>query len=218
MTILPFKRAENRQQHPPLINLPPLTLYLMAAIILIQLVFAFAPASIVHVWGYNLAFVPARYTNPDMFSVFAFTSLVTHLFMHGGWLHVIMNAAMLAAFGSACERMFGRPRMMVFFMLSGFAGAAIQFAISPFSPVPMIGCSGALSGMFAAVIIRLMESGQMPVGRFGIWGIAAFWVGLSYLPTLIGGQSGLGNVAWAAHGGGFVAGILLMKLKYFSRA
>lgn len=217
MTVLPFKPAENRQkQHPPLFNIPPMTLYLVGAIVAVRVLFTLAPQDFVSVWGYNLAFVAARYTDPQAFDIFAFTSPFTHLFMHGGWMHVIMNATMLAAFGTAAERMFGAGRMVVFFILCGLGGAAAQFALSPFSPIPMIGCSGALSGLFAAVMIRMIEAGQMPM-RFGIWGVAAFWIGLSFLTSLIGGEVGLGNVAWAAHAGGFLAGVGLMKIRYFSR-
>jgi len=56
---------------------------------------------------------------------------------------------------------------------------------------------------------------QMPAGKLGIWGIAAFWIGLSFFTAWIGGAIGIGDVAWAAHAGGFLAGIGLMKMNYF---
>ena len=217
MTIVPFKPSQNRQKHPPLINLPPLTLYLLAAIILVQGLFSVMPSAWVEAWGYNLAFVPARYTKPELFNVFAFTSPFTHLFVHGGWLHVLMNATMLAAFGAGAEKMFGATKTFIFFIVSGLAGALAQFLLGPHSPIPMVGCSGALSGLFAAVMIRMIEAGQAQAGRFGIWGIAAMWIGLSYASALVGGEVGIGNVAWAAHAGGFIAGMGLMKLRYFNR-
>lgn len=223
MTILPFKRPENQprkpantQGHPPLFNVPPLTLYTFVAIVLIQGAFAVMPQPMMQEWGYRLAFVPLRYTDPANLDVWAFISPFTHLFMHGGWLHVAMNGMMLVAFGAACERVMGPQKTAILFILCGIAGAFTQFALDPSTPVPMVGASGALSGIFAAVIMRMQKSGAMPAGRFGIWGVAALWIGLSFASALVGGAIGLGNVAWAAHAGGFLAGIALARLRYFS--
>lgn len=222
MTVTPFRRPEkpgqspqNGPSHPPLFNIPPVTLYALGLIIAVHAVFMFMPAPMGEVWGYNLAFVAARYTVPGAMDVYAFTSPFTHLFLHGGWLHVAMNGLMFLAFASAAERMLGAKKATLLFFLCGLAGAATQFVLNPTSPIPMIGASGALSGLFAAVILRLQESGSMPAGKWGIWGIAALWIGLSFFTALIGGAIGIGNVAWAAHAGGFLAGVGFMKLKFF---
>jgi membrane associated rhomboid family serine protease len=167
-------------------------------------------------WGWKLAFVAARYTNPDLFDAYAVTSPFTHLFVHGGWMHIAMNGLMFMAFGTAAERMLGGKRAAILFFACGLAGALTQFAINPFSQVPMVGASGALSGLFAAVILRMQQRGAMQGGRFGIWGLAAIWIGLSFAGAAIGGSFGYDNIAWAAHIGGFFAGIGVMKLKYFS--
>lgn len=220
MTVTPFRRPENRDKkpgHPPLFNIPPVTLYALSLIVAIQGLSTVLPEDVREVWGYNLAFVARRYTAPGAFDIYAITSPFTHLFLHGGWLHVAMNGMMFLAFGSASERMLGAKKSIALFFLCGIAGAATQFALAPTSPIPMIGASGALSGLFAAVILRLQQAGQMPTGRWGIWGIAAMWVGLSFITALAGGAIGIGNVAWAAHAGGFFAGIGLMKLSYFKR-
>lgn len=66
------------------------------------------------------------------------------------------------------------------------------------------------------MVLRLQQSGMMPKGKYGIWGVAALWIGLSLLTAFVSGPIGLGNVAWAAHIGGFFAGVGLMKLRYFS--
>jgi membrane associated rhomboid family serine protease len=199
-------------------NIPPLTLYAIAAIVAVQTIFSFAPQSWVQTWGYNLAFVPGRYTNLYLFNLFALTSPFTHLFVHGGWLHVAMNTTMLMAFGAATERMVGAKKTAALFILCGFAGAFVQFLLNPSTPIPMVGASGALSGLFAAVILRLQAAGQMAAGKLGIWSVAALWIGLSFVTAFIGGDIGIGNVAWGAHAGGFLAGIGLMKLKYFKEA
>lgn len=218
MTVLPFERPKTPLKHPPMFNIPPLTLYAMVVIIAVQAFMSFAPIGLVEIWGYRLAFVPARYTVPGLFDMWAIVSPLSHLFVHGGWLHVAMNSVMLMAFGAATERMMGIKRTAVLFIACGIAGAFTQFAINPTTPIPMVGASGALSGLFAAVILRLQQSGQMPAGRFGIWGVAALWIGLSFITALVGGSIGIGDVAWAAHAGGFLAGILMMKLRYFKQS
>jgi len=216
MTVLKFEKSANRDggpEHPPMFNIPPLTLYALIAIIVIQVLQMLTPPDQGDVW-YDLAFVPARYWLLPDNMVWAIVSPFTHMFLHGGWLHVAMNGLMFMAFGAAAERMLGRRRAAILFVVCGLAGAAVQFALAPQSPYPMIGASGALSGLFAAVIMRLMASGSMPGGRFGIWGIAALWIGLSFASALIGGAIGFGNVAWAAHAGGFFAGMAMMRFAF----
>lgn len=220
MNVTPFKRPENRPSSdsnpPPLFNIPPLTLYTLIAIVLIHLCLTFAPGNIAAVWGTRLAFIPARYTHPEFFDLWAVVSPFTHLFVHGGWFHVMMNGVMFLAFGAAAERMLGQKKSAALFILCGLAGALAQFALDPFTATPMIGASGALSGLFAAVLIRLQQSGAMPRGKYGIWGIAALWIGLSLVSAFIMSATGTADVAWAAHVGGFIAGIGLMRLRYFA--
>jgi membrane associated rhomboid family serine protease len=127
-----------------------------------------------------------------------------------------MNGLMLLAFGAGAERMLGLRRAALLFLLSGLAGALAQVAFGWGSPIPMIGASGALSGLFAALCLRLQQTGNMQMGRYGIWGVGALWIGLSLFMAFVGGSIGIGDVAWAAHAGGFIAGVMLMRLRYFS--
>jgi len=214
MSVIPFKKPANgdsvQPKHPPMFNIPPLTLAVLAVIIVVQLAQDFTPSSQQEIW-YDLAFVPARYWALPEDALWATLTPITHIFLHGGWLHVAMNGLMFLAFGAAAERMLGPKKSSVLFLACGLAGAAAQFALAPHSPYPMVGASGALSGLFAAVILRMMQAGTMPAGRLGICGIAALWVGLSFITALVGGEIGIGNVAWAAHAGGFFAGIAMMK-------
>lgn len=219
MTIVPFRpRTPKGPQSPvpPMFNIPPLTLYAMIVMVVVHVAFTVMSQELRAEWGYRLAFVPIRYTDPTQFDWTAAIAPFTHMFLHGGWMHIMMNSLMLLAFGAGAERMLGPKRTALLFVLCGLTGAATQFAIAPFSPVPMIGASGALSGLFAALTVRLQQSGMMPAGRFGIWGIAALWIGLSLAMGFIGGSIGVGDVAWAAHAGGFIAGVLLMRVRYFN--
>jgi membrane associated rhomboid family serine protease len=214
MSIVQFPTPQ-KPKTPPMFNVPPLTLYVITAFLVVHIIFLVLPPELQAIWGYNLAFVAARYTASDDFSLYAFTSPVTHMFLHGGWLHLCMNSMMMLAFGSGAERMLPRRAYIILFVVSGLGGAFAQFLLGWDSPIPMIGASGALSGLFAALAIRLQKSGMMPMGKFGIWGMAAMWIGLSFFMALVGGQVGIGNVAWAAHAGGFLTGMALMRMRYF---
>lgn len=218
MSVLPFKNPENSGDTPPkppaMFNIPPFTLALMAAMAAVHVAVHYGP-DVFSDYGLFLAFIPARYTTTGAFDAWAAVAPVTHLFLHGSLFHLLMNGVMLMAFGAAAERMMGAKRAALLFFICGLGGALAQFLLDPSSTIPMIGASGALSGLFAATIIRLQETGAMPAGRFGIWGIAALWVGVSLLFGLAGGAVGVGNVAWAAHAGGFLTGIAAMRLRVF---
>lgn len=218
MTIIQFPKPANdgRRTPPPMLNVPPLTLGILAAIVGVHLLFLVLPGTMQQLWGYRLAFVPGRYADLASLDAWAALSPLTHMFLHGSWLHVGMNGLMLLAFGAGAERMLGARRAALLFVISGLAGAFAQIVFGWGSPIPMIGASGALSGLFAALCLRLQETGGMQSGRYGIWGIGALWIGLSLFMAFVGGAVGIGDVAWAAHAGGFIAGALLMRLRYFS--
>lgn len=214
MNVIPFKKRPESPQNQPLLNIPPLTLAALLAILAIHIVFALLPAEVASPLFYSLAFVPERLIT-DPLAPTTLLSVISHMFLHGSWLHLGMNGMMLLAFGAASERIYGPRRTAILFVLSGLAGATAHMALNPMSMNPMIGASGALSGLFAAVILNLMATGQMPAGRFGIWGIAALWIGISVVTALLGNIAGVGTVAWAAHAGGFMAGIFIPRTRLF---
>jgi membrane associated rhomboid family serine protease len=144
------------------------------------------------------------------------------MFLHGGWLHIIGNMLYLWIFGNNVEDSIGHFKFIVFYLLCGIAAAAAQVAISPDSTVPMIGASGAISGVLGAYLLLLPRARVLVL--FPIW---IFWR-VFYVPAMLmlvlwfGMQllSGLavlhvdvnGGVAFWAHVGGFVAGILLVPV------
>lgn len=218
MSIIHFPKPANDggKPVPPLLNIPPLTLGILTAILGVHVLFMVLPQDIQQIWGYRFAFVPGRYAAPETLDLWAAVSPFTHVMLHGSWLHVGMNSLMLLAFGAGAERMLGAWRAALLFVASGIAGAFAQVIFGWGSPIPMIGASGALSGLFAALCLKLQQTGRMQNGRYGIWGVGAMWIGLSLFMAFVGGSIGIGDVAWAAHAGGFIAGALLMRLRYFS--
>lgn len=211
--IVKFEKPAEQDNTPPapkMFNIPPLCFWTLVAIIVIHAVQVYTPLGSDKFW-WGLAFVPARYGEISAIWPWGVISPVSHIFLHGNWMHVAMNGLMFLAFGSAAERMLGARDAALLFILCGLCGAFAQFLIMPASPYPMVGASGALSGLFAAVIMHMQRVGAMPAGRFGIWGIAALWVGISFISAVVGGSVGMGNIAWAAHAGGFLGGILFMR-------
>jgi membrane associated rhomboid family serine protease len=194
----------------PMINMPPVTKYLIALLIGIHLILSFAVSpetvdTIINQFG----FVPERFQigNIDLYTLL---SPITYMFLHGGWMHVVMNSLMLAAFGSGIERWIGSKRMLVLFLISGLFGATAHFLLNTGSSYPMIGASGGLSGLFAGALVMLSRGQREMGGRFGILPFALVWIGLSVGFGMLGGPDG-SLIAWAAHVGGFLGGFVVLK-------
>jgi membrane associated rhomboid family serine protease len=145
-------------------------------------------------------------------------SVFTSMFMHGGWLHIIGNMWFLWVFGDNVEDVMGPLRFVVFYLLSGLAAAGAQIATDPSSVVPMVGASGAIGGVMGAYA-RLYPHARVQtlivLGIFftRIWVPAMVMLGYWFLLQLLGGLPALGSkeggVAFWAHIGGFLAGIVL---------
>ena len=164
--------------------------------------------------------VPARLLGPEP----PYFTLVTSLFLHGGWVHLLGNMLYLWIFGNNVEDAMGHGRFAVFYLLCGFAAAAVQVAFQPDSPVPMVGASGAIAGVLGAYLVLFPHArilALVPLGFFTqltevpavlflpLWFLLQLLYGLASL----GVQTQLGGgVAFWAHVGGFVAGVLLVRL------
>ncbi len=205
------KDYKKRHKSEPAINLPPVTKYFALLIFLIHAgvqVFLDSPQQY---WLFShFGFVPGAYTGNAPFGLYSFLSPLTYMFLHGNWSHIIMNGVMMAAFGTGVERMIGGRKMLIFFTLCSLSAIFIHFLFSPYSNDPVVGASGGLSGLFAAVIIMLQKMGTTGTGRYGIWPLVILWVIISALFGMMGGPGG-GTIAWAAHIGGFLAGFPLLK-------
>lgn len=203
-------RKDAQAATPPIINMPALTKYLIGAIIGIQLINALilSPEQSNALIA-NFGFVPARFL-PENFTAEALITPLTSMFLHGGWMHLFVNAFMLAAFGSGVERWLGPKRMAFLFILSGLCGVALHYVLNMSSPYPMIGASGGISGLFAAGLIMINRGGREIGGRFGILPMALLWIGVSVAFGMMGAPGG-GAIAWAAHVGGFLGGLAILK-------
>jgi membrane associated rhomboid family serine protease len=151
-------------------------------------------------------------------------TLVTSIFVHGDWLHLISNMWYLWLFGDNVEDSMGHVRYVVFYLLCGLAAAGAQIAVGPNSIIPMVGASGAIAGVLGGYAL------QYPRARvhcllfiviiIQIVVIPAFVVlGLWFVLQLVRGfaAESISSVAWFAHIGGFLAGLALIKLFARSR-
>jgi membrane associated rhomboid family serine protease len=149
---------------------------------------------------------------------FRAATLVTSMFLHGGWSHVIGNMWYLWIFGDNVEDRCGHGRFVVFYLLCGFAAAAGQILMNPDSLVPTIGASGAIAGMMGAYFVLYPQSRVLTFVPFPLFDVievpAIFLLGFWFLMQLFNAgavataaNAGGGGVAFAAHVVGFVAGL-----------
>jgi membrane associated rhomboid family serine protease len=147
------------------------------------------------------------------------STLFTHMFMHGSWFHLIGNLWFLLIFGDNVEDVMGRFRFVLFYLLCGVAAAGAQIYSNPSSTVPMVGASGAISGVMGAYVVLYPRAGVHVLVFLGIfvqrmlfpaWLMLGYWFLLQLVGALpsIAGPSG--GIAFWAHIGGFLAGVVLV--------
>jgi membrane associated rhomboid family serine protease len=149
--------------------------------------------------------------------------LFTSMFLHGSWMHLLGNMWFLWLFGNNVEDAMTRPRFILFYLLTGLAADGLQVAADPASAIPMVGASGAISGVMGGYL--LLYPGVkvwtlIPLGVFTrsvalpAWVMLLYWAGLQLLGGVgrAAAGAGGGGVAFWAHLGGFIAGAALVKL------
>lgn len=174
---------------------------------------------------YALGVIPAvllggQRLPPDLTVVDPMFTVLTSMFMHGGWMHLIGNMLYLWIFGDNVEDSMGHGRYVAFYLLCGIAAALAQAVPDPNSEIPMVGASGAISGVLGAYVLLhpharvlvvvplgfVMQTMRLPAGL-----VLALWFGLQLFSNLMT-PAGQGGVAFRAHIGGFIAGMLLVPI------
>lgn len=162
------------------------------------------------------AVIPERITSGA-----GYHTLITSAFLHGSWFHVLSNMLFLWIFGDNVEDVMGHVKFIIFYLLTAVAAAFAQILIDPHSAIPMVGASGAISGVLAAYIILFPHGRIRTLLTLGIfitmamlpaWIMIGYWFVLQILSGVLSlgaGDNGGGGVAFFAHIGGFVAGLAL---------
>jgi membrane associated rhomboid family serine protease len=149
------------------------------------------------------------------------SNVVTSMFLHGSWLHLLGNMWFLWIFGNNIEDSMGHMRFVAFYVICGLAAAMAQVIANPSSTIPMVGASGAISGVMGAYLLlypRVKVFAIVPIGFFitsmalPAWVMLGYWFLIQIVSGFVSIGQQEGGVAFWAHAGGFVAGIVLIKL------
>jgi membrane associated rhomboid family serine protease len=171
----------------------------------------------------SFALIPRKLFYPDTVmsgTLPATATLFTSMFLHGGWLHISGNMLYLWIFGNNVEDATGRVRFIVFYLLCGLFAACAHAFMNRSSLTPMIGASGAVSGVLGAYMLLYPRARVVTLVMLGFYIrtvevpaviVLGLWFVLQFLNVLISSGSG-GGVAWHAHIAGFVAGMFLIGL------
>jgi membrane associated rhomboid family serine protease len=170
----------------------------------------------------SLSVVPAR-VSADPFSLDSILSVIRSMFFHAGWSHLLGNMLYLYLFGDNVEDRLGQLFYALLYFGSGFAATVAQIAIDPTSTIVQVGASGAIAGVLGSYLILfpgVRVKGIVPLRSIGLWAEWPAWLvlGLWFLAQLFNGTASLGvetsdgGVAFFAHIGGFVFGLILTQL------
>jgi membrane associated rhomboid family serine protease len=175
--------------------------------------------SFIQAWGV----VPREYTlardlAPTIPLPF-WTTLFTSMFLHGGWMHLGGNMLYLWIFGDNLEKVMGNARFLLFYLACGIAAGLAHIFVSGASDIPTVGASGAISGVLGGYLVRFPGNRVRVLTRGGIVAMPAivvlgFWIVIQLISGIgsLGVSTDTGGVAYMAHVGGFVAGLVLVKL------
>ncbi len=185
-----------------------------------QLVMGPEVEDLIYTWGV----VPADIIHWRQ-APWALTTLITSVFLHGGWLHLIGNMLYLGIFGDNVEGIMGHRRYLVFYLICGVAANLAQVFIAPTSRIPGIGASGAIAGVLAAYLLCFprarvfvgipllvyLEVVTLPaLIVLGFWFVVQLFNGVAVIA--LSSEAAMGGVAWWAHIGGFAVGLILTPL------
>lgn len=214
--------AEERRREPAF-NLPSVILALIAVCVGVHLlrVYVFGAPQDAGIL-LRFAFIPARYSGQYAFDLYALISPLTYAFLHGGALHLAINMIWLAAFGTPLANRIGAARFLAFWAATSLGAALLHYVMHPLDVAPVIGASGAVSGMMGAAArfafridrssgrpafagpvlpIPLVLRSRAAVVFLAVWMVVNLVTGLASGGVLEGPQ-----IAWEAHIGGFIVG------------
>ena len=174
--------------------------------------------SFITAWGV----VPGEYSAgrdlPPTIPLPYWSTLITSMFLHGGWMHLGGNMLYLWIFGDNIERAMGSARFLMFYLICGIVAGLAHIAFSSGSEIPSVGASGAISGVLGGYLLLFPNNRVRVLTRGGITSVPAilvlgFWIVIQLI-SQVGSiaQTSEGGVAYMAHIGGFVAGLVLVKL------
>jgi len=217
------------QRREPMLNLPGIIVALIALCALIHLGRTYFLTSAGDFWVVlHFAFIPLRYSGGYELDVYAFMAPVTYSLLHGNAPHLIVNMIWLAAFGSPLANRIGTVRFILFWVATSVAAVGLHYVLHAEDVTPLVGASGAISGMMGAAARYLFQVDRRlrrPAFSGAIRSVPdvfrsrsaltflGVWLAVNFLMAFgFGAPSDGGSVAWEAHIGGFLAGFLTIRL------
>jgi membrane associated rhomboid family serine protease len=200
---------QNRQGHiTPIVNYVLIAINVAVFLYQVSLGSEEAIQSFINTYGVIPQEIVAR---QDLYTIF------TSMFMHGGWAHIIGNLLFLWVFGDNVEDAFGHLGYLVFYLLTGIMASVAHIVLNTGSPIPSVGASGAISGILGAYIIFFGGNAiRVLIGFFvtvvPAWMMIGLWAAQQFIATygsVARTEQTTGGVAYAAHAGGFLAGLLI---------
>jgi membrane associated rhomboid family serine protease len=213
----------------PRYSTPYVNYFLLALNVLVFLFEVFLPDPARNAFIFQFGVVPAKITGlvrgaPGINAEMAFVPILTGMFMHASWLHLISNMWVLYIFGDNIEDYLGHFRYLLFYLFTGVAAAFLHTAFNPLSRIPSVGASGAIAGVMGAYFVLFPSARVLTLVPFlfvffiwlPAWIVLGYWIVTQFLSgaaTAIAYSSQTsGGIAFWAHVGGFAAGIALIKL------
>ncbi|HWD11725.1 rhomboid family intramembrane serine protease [Pseudochrobactrum sp. sp1633] len=219
----------------PVFNIPPVVVALIGICVAVYLIQSYLLNDGQYVWFMlNFAFIPQRFSLGGGFGdPFAWLTALTYSFMHGGFAHLAVNSVWFAAFGSPLAGRIGTRKFLLFWLLTAVIAAFTHYALYPDSNIPLVGASGAISGMMGAAArfgfrrVTYYSRAGRQIPAFGgpllsvlqtfqnrtVLTFVGFWLIINVITGLYATAPGeLSGIAWEAHIGGFVAGFFGIAL------
>jgi membrane associated rhomboid family serine protease len=202
----------------------PITTYLIVAICTAVFLYMLSLGSEPRVEAFILQYgvTPADVTGRAGTSpVQAYPTIITSMFMHGGWFHLIGNMLYLWIFGDNVEDLMGHAGFAIFYLIAGVAATLTHVFLNAGSTIPLVGASGAIAGVLGAYLVLFPRARILSLVPFGFFSRimevpALFFLPVWFLLQFLQGVADIagtgGGVAWWAHIGGFVAGIVLVPI------
>lgn len=213
----------------PVFNLPGVVIAFIAVCVGVHLASVYVLDESQNMWLLlHAAFIPILYSGAVQIDFYPVAGPVTYSLLHGGFAHLAVNMIWLAAFGSPLANRLGAARFALFWIVTSLAAAGLHYAIYPSSPAPLVGASGAISGMMGAAArfgFRIDRSSGRPAFGGPVLPVAtvltmrgpvtflAVWMLINVITGIAGFVPGQeSQIAWEAHIGGFVVGFFFVSL------
>jgi membrane associated rhomboid family serine protease len=216
--MLPIGDENIRGGRPAILTLLLIALNVLAFVMELTKSSPGALQAFIQAWGMVPRELTAGQDLPPTIPVPVWTTALTSMFLHGGWMHLGGNMLYLWIFGDNLEKVMGPVKFLIFYLLCGFAAAAAHVLSSPGSTVPTVGASGAISGVLGGYLLLFPRNRIRVLTRGGVAQVPAIlvlglWIVIQLFSSLgsLAQTADTGGVAFLAHVGGFVAGLILVK-------